>query len=328
MAAPESCFVAARSASAVAAAFRSARSIATQRPPERISGRASLASRAMSAAVSSTSSKTADHRTSASWLAPTTDVAEVSANTRSIGVGRCGDSSGIRTSNPAAASRGPVIAISSHASSWLRITWPRRVPPGRRSAGSIRSRRVISSSRSRRFEPALTMACSIGTKAPLSPEAKTARFHASPRSGGSSRTINAACSRVTDRAQSSARSTSSPATRSGASNALPSSRARNASVTSAAVRTLGGGAGTSIQRALSRQIASTMPVSAERVRARASTLGSIARTLPGISSARSLQRSASTKAGIQRTEKDALELLAVRGAACAGATAEPSLRAR
>ena len=53
-----------------------------------------------------------------------------------------------------------------------------------------------------------------------------------------------------------------------------------------------------------------MPVSAERVSARASTLGSIASTLPGISSASSLQRSASTKAGIQRTEKDALELLA------------------
>ena len=69
--------------------------------------------------------------------------------------------------SPAAASRGPVIAISSHASSWLRTTWPRRVPPGRRSAGTIRSRRVISSSRSRRFEPALTIACSIGTKAPL-----------------------------------------------------------------------------------------------------------------------------------------------------------------
>ena len=38
-------------------------------------------------------------------------------------------------------------------------------------------------------------------------------------------------------------------------------------MTSAAVRTVGGGAGTSIQRALSRQIASTMPVSAERVSA-------------------------------------------------------------
>ena len=42
-------------------------------------------------------------------------------------------------------------AISSHASSWLRTTWPRRVPPGRSSAGSMRSRRAISSSRSRRF---------------------------------------------------------------------------------------------------------------------------------------------------------------------------------
>ncbi len=98
--------------------------------------------------------------------------------------------------------------------------------------------------------------------------------------------------------------------RTGASNALPSRRARNASVTSAAVRTFGGGAGTSIQRALSRQIASTMPVSAERVSARASTLGSMASTLPGISSARRLHRSVSTSAGVQRTENDALELLA------------------
>ena len=39
------------------------RSIATHRPPERMSGRASLARRAMSAAVSSTSSNTADQRT-------------------------------------------------------------------------------------------------------------------------------------------------------------------------------------------------------------------------------------------------------------------------
>ena len=46
-------------------------SIATQRSPERMSGRASLASRAMSAAVSSTPSNTADQRTFASWFAPT-----------------------------------------------------------------------------------------------------------------------------------------------------------------------------------------------------------------------------------------------------------------
>ena len=82
-------------------------------------------------------------------------------------------------------------------------------------------------------------------------------------------------------------------------------------MTSVAVRTIGGGAGTSIRRALSRQIASTMPVSAERVRARASTLGSMrqhaARHLVGhlVAGAR-----ASTSAGVQRTENDALELLA------------------
>ena len=57
----------------------------------------------------------------------------------------------------------------------------------------------------------------------------------------------------------------SPASRVGASNALPSSRPRNASATSVAVRTFGGGAGVSSWRAPSRQIASTIPVSAERV---------------------------------------------------------------
>ncbi len=120
MSAPESCVVVLRSASAAAAAWRSALSSATHLPPERMSGRASLARRAMSAAVSSTSSNTADQRTSASWLAPTT-VSDASANTRNIGVARRVESSGTRTSKPASARRGPVTVMSSHASSWLRI---------------------------------------------------------------------------------------------------------------------------------------------------------------------------------------------------------------
>ena len=153
----------------------------------------------MSAAVSSTSPKTADHRTSASWAAPT-DVDDVSANTRSIGVARCGTSSGIRTSYPAFASHAPVVAIISQASSWLRITCPRRAL-ARDSAGSIRSSRTIWSSRSLRPDPALTIARSIGTRDPLAAEANTSSFHASARSGGSSRTISGACSRVTERAQ-------------------------------------------------------------------------------------------------------------------------------
>ena len=76
-------------------------------------------------------------------------------------------------------------------------------------------------------------------------------------------------------------------------------------MTSVAVRTTGGGAGTSMRRALSRQNASTMPVSAERVRARASTRVSRARTLPGIAATTSARRSVSTSAGVQRTEYEA-----------------------
>ena len=68
--------------------------------------------------------------------------------------------------------------ISSHASSWPRMTWPRRVPPGRASAGSMRSSRAVSSSSRARLEPALTIACSIGTSSPFGPDANTARCHA------------------------------------------------------------------------------------------------------------------------------------------------------
>ena len=154
------------------------------------------------------------------------------------------------------------------------------------------------------------MARSTGTSTlPFDPPrdlaTNTSRSHTPVRSGGSRRTISGACSRVTERAQPSARETSSPATRTGASNALPSSRARNASVTSLPVRTTGGAAGTSMRRALSRPMASTMPVSAERVTARASTLGSRAATLPGMASTTSARRSGSTSAGVQRTAYDA-----------------------
>ena len=45
------------------------------------------------------------------------------------GVGLRRDSAGTRTSKPAASSAAPVTVISSHASSWLRYTWPRRRPP-------------------------------------------------------------------------------------------------------------------------------------------------------------------------------------------------------
>jgi len=57
---------------------------------------------------------------------------------------------------------------------------------------------------------------------------------------------------VTERAQCVTLVATSPARRVGASNAVPSRRARKASPTSRAVRTRGGGAGTSRRRALSR----------------------------------------------------------------------------
>ena len=278
-------------------------SSATHRPPERMSGRASLASSRISAAVSSTSSNTADQRTSASWLAPTA-VSFDSANTRSDGVALRGDSAGTRTSKPASAEAG---AGGDH-------QLPRLVLAQDGVAAAVGARRAAArgacarggrarASRSARFEPVVDDGALDGDEhLALRAAARLGDEHrevprAAVRSGGSRRTISAACSRVTARAHPSARGTSSPATRTGASNALPSSRARNASVTSLPVRTTGGAAGTSMRRALSRQMASTMPVSAERVTARASTLGSSAATLPGMASTTSARRSAIDERG-------------------------------
>ena len=133
-------------------------------------------------------------------------------------------------------------------------------------------------------------------------DANTERRHASPASGGSSFTTRRRCSPVTERAQRSRRAAISVARPTGASNALPSSRPRKASPTSAGVRTCGGGAGTSTRRALSRPIASTIPVSADLVSAAPSTEGSSAHTAPGTVRASSARRSGSTTAGVQRTE--------------------------
>ena len=71
----------------------------SQSSGRRMKGRASFASLAMSAAVSSTSSNTADQRTSASWFAPTAVVDAVSAKTRSEALGLRRESAGMRTSN-------------------------------------------------------------------------------------------------------------------------------------------------------------------------------------------------------------------------------------
>ena len=109
-----------------------------------------------------------------------------------------------RTRRPRAAT--PVFAIRSHASSWLRITWPRRVCPGAAARGASVRGRASWSSRSARPDPALTIACSIGTQRVLARRARTPR-DATRRRGREDRAGRSAraCSRVTERAQSAMR---------------------------------------------------------------------------------------------------------------------------
>ena len=74
----------------------------------------------------------ADQRTLASWWAPTTDVAGglgEQPQRRPTACGATAPAPARRSRRPRAAA--PVTVISSHASSWLRYTWPRRCPPGR-----------------------------------------------------------------------------------------------------------------------------------------------------------------------------------------------------
>ena len=285
-------------------------SSATHLPPERMSGRASLASSRISAAVSSTSSNTADQRTSASWLAPTA-VSFDSANSRSDRRGLAGRQLG---DAHVEAGVGEARAGDRHQLPRLVLAEDGVAAPVGAGAqqrgehalepGDVRARGRSAWSGRRRWRARRARApCPWSHRGDLA--TNTSRSHTPVRSGGSRRTISGACSRVTERDHCSARDTSSPATRAGASNALPSRRARNASVTSLPVRTTGGAAGTSMRRALSRPMASTMPVSAERVTARASTLGSSAATLPGMASTTSARRSGSTSVGVQRTAYDA-----------------------
>jgi len=127
----------------------------------------------------------------------------------------------------------------------------------------MRSRRVISSSRCGRPAPALTIACSIGSGSPRFPVEHCEMPHV--RVVRRIEAHDQATALAGDRRpQRSMRVATSPARRVGASNALPSRRTRNASATSVAVRTFGGGAGVSSWRAPSRQIASTIPVNADR----------------------------------------------------------------
>ena len=222
--APVSCVCVARSARAAAASARSARSSSTHLPCDRISGRAWLASWEISAAVSSTSSNTADQRTCASWWAPTTDGSLATVSRRSAGEGLRRDSAGTRTSKPAASACGPVVVISSHASSWLSTTWPRRASPGRFSTGISRSSRASSSARCR-FGRLSISATSSGTSCPSRSGPETERNHAWSLSGGSSWTTRRASDgAVTGVDHRSRRLATSVPARAGTSNAEPSSR--------------------------------------------------------------------------------------------------------
>ena len=86
------------------------------------------------------------------------------------------------------------------------------------------------------------------------------------------------------------------------SNGEPSSRVMNASATAAAVRVVGGGAGSSSRPAASVTMASTTAPSTSRVVARASAAAS-AVTGPGMAAASRSSSASSTSAGVQRTAR-------------------------
>ncbi len=243
----------------------------------------------MSAAVSSTSSNTADQRTLLSWWAPTTDSPVGSVNIRRPGDGLRLDSTGTRASNPAASSIRPETVISSQASVWLRYTCPRRRPPGRSSAGSSRSRRVRSSA-SGVVARLSVSACSTGRRPPSAPGPSTERNQAPPLSGGSSWTTSRLlrAAPTTGRAQRSRRLETSAPAATGASKPEPSSRVMNASATAAGVCVVGGGAGSSSLPAASRTMASTTALRISRVVLRAS-LGASSAMAPGMAAVSSLE---------------------------------------
>ncbi len=199
-----------------------------------------------------------------------------------------------------------MTVISSQASVWLRYTWPRRSAPGRRSAGSSRSRRVRSSA-SGVVARLSVSACSIGRSPPSAPGPSTERNHAPPLSGGSSCTTRRVlrAGPTTGRAQRSRRFDTSAPAATGASKPEPSRRVMKASATAAGVCELGGGAGSSSFPAASRTMASTTAPRTSRVVARASP-GAVCTTAPGIAAVSSSSSLGSTRAGAQRTARSRL----------------------
>ena len=265
--APVSWRSSARSARAAAACSRSTRSTSTHPLRERTRGRACLASRATSAAVSSTSSNSTDHDTLLSWWAPTT-VSDDSATSRSIGVALRRDMIGTRTSNPMAASVGPVVVINSQAWSWVNANWPRRDPVDRPMDGNARPRRshsavTVRPPRSWRRAP------SMGTGGPPPVAARIETSHTPASPGASSCTINfGRDADVTPRVHRSRAWATSSMNRLGPWNGEPSIPAITASCTSRGEITDGGAAGSSIRSTPSATIASTTAVRTAMVVAR------------------------------------------------------------
>ena len=133
----------------------------------------------MSAAVSSTSSNSADQRTSASWFAPTAVSFTESTKIRNDGVLGRRESSGTRTSKPARAatadrSRHQVPRFVT-AEDDLPAANATRTQP---STGSIRSRRPSSASMCWRSVPPAAIACSSDDRRALRPGGK---HHQMPR---------------------------------------------------------------------------------------------------------------------------------------------------
>ena len=217
------------------------------------------------------------------------------------GVGLRSDSFGTRTSNPTAASVGPMTVMNSHASSWLSATCPRRRTPDRLRAGNRRSRRAHSPATCRPPRSARS-AASIGTRSPLADGALTVTSHTPPGPGAIElhdeprpRRRRDGARPLVERPRHVGRERGRGLERS----RRPSGRS-TASPRSVAVFAVGGWAGSSMRSTLSVTIASTTAVITAVVVARPSP-PSIAATVPGIAAASATIAGLSTSAGFHRT---------------------------
>ncbi len=221
---------------------------------------------------------------------------------RSRGPGRARDTAGTRTSKPAAARAPPVSAISSHASSPLSTTSPRRAL-GRRRAGSSRSsRRRCHSTWRARTPLATARACSTARGWWSTPVTRARSSQPPSLSGGSSRTVKPIWpSSVTGPAQRLRSSATSVAGRPAALNGSPARPASTASATSPRVRATGTVAGATKREAPARHTVSTALDNTARHTVSLGMAASSTETAPGIRLATWRRRLASTRAGAHRT---------------------------